>query len=65
MQYRVRVWTKFGSAHVVLAKRFAPYGAAITVATIRLDEPEAEDLLADARARATALAHQVNRLERD
>lgn len=64
-RYRVRVWTRSGVALIVLRKRFDPHGEHIAVARINLTSDDAEDKLADARARATTLAHQVNGLERD
>lgn len=37
----------------------------ITVTKIKLNGEDADELLADARARATTLAHQVNGMEQD
>jgi hypothetical protein len=64
-RYRVRVWAKYGEAMVVLRRPFEAHGEHILVARINLARDDAEDRLADARARATTLAHQVNGLERD
>jgi hypothetical protein len=64
-RYRVRVWTQLGDALVVLRRPFDNHGEHILVARINLTGHDADEKLADARARATSLAHQVNGLERD
>lgn len=65
-RYRIRVEAERGLAHVMLKRRWTPdLSSYITVAKIMLAGDDAEDRLADARARATTLAHQVNGLERD
>lgn len=64
-RYRVRVLDSNGAAKVVLRRRGAGTFNHITVAFIDLKAENAEERLADARARATTLAHQVNGLERD
>lgn len=64
-RYRVRVWTSHGVALVVLRRPFDPHGDHLAIARIHLAADDADEKLADARARATSLAHQVNGLERD
>lgn len=64
-RYRVRVEAERGEAHVILKRRLGGMFEYITVARISLAHANAEDRLAEARARATTLAHQVNGLERD
>ena len=64
-RYRVRVWAKYGEAMVVLRRPWDTYSEHILVARINLTGDDADEKLADARARAASLAHQVNGLERD
>lgn len=64
-RYRVRVWTKYGEALVVLRRPWDNHGEHILIAKVNLARDDADEKLADARARATSLAHQVNGLERD
>lgn len=64
-RYRVRVWTKYGEALVVLRRPWDNHGEHILIAKVNLANDDADEKLADARARAASLAHQVNGLESD
>lgn len=64
-RYRVHVKADHGVAHVRLVRWFSTITDYISVAKVNLLADDGEDRLADARARAVSLAHQVNRLERD
>ncbi len=64
-RYRIHVEGDSGIAHVRLVKSVWAISTYITIARINLAADDAEDRLADARARAVTLAYQVNGLERD
>lgn len=64
-RYRIKVLDRGGCARVVLKRPLAGVSNYIVIADVNLTVGDAEERLADARARAVALAHQVNGLERD